>query len=648
MRKLALFSLLFIASMAGRVSAQTSGSADDSAAVATIDRAHAQDWSSDIVTGWHVHEGDDPAWASPGFDDSAWKTVELDEQGASHPGWRWYRLHLKLHENHPDLALLIDGGEGTYALYVNGVAVAGPDVRSSLRVSRPTERTVPLDAPGTDVEIALRTHVSPSYANWHLPQFLTASLGTPDAIETQRQALESARLYAALPVIAINALLIFGALVAFALQRSQPNQSEYMWLGLYLFLLGASNLLWGCQLNGVLPLSMNFLVGDPLIYAFMIAQIEFTYSFGGRRVSLPWRVYELLLLAPLALVWMQWEGWLSSAVYLLIEGSIILPAALLLPILLFVWYRRGNREAGWLILPSLLPAANIALGDLGSISIFLAWHRLDFLDDPIQIGAAQVQASDLGCLLFLLAIAVVMFFRFTRVSRDQARSAAELAAAREIQQRLVPASLPELAGFRLEAAYLPAQEVGGDFYQVLEQPDGFALIVVGDVSGKGLKAAMTGALAIGALRTLAAENLSPAALLSRLNRQIRDTQDSGFITCLCTRIGPHGAVTVANAGHLSPYRRGQEVPVDSGLPLGIAAGIDYTESLFQLDPGDTLTLISDGVVEAMNSEGQLYGFERTRVISTQSAAGIAAAAKAFGQEDDITVLTIERLAPATA
>jgi len=293
--------------------------------------------------------------------------------------------------------------------------------------------------------------------------------------------------------------------------------------------------------------------------------------------------------------------------------------------------------------PSLLPAATVSLYDLGTLSIFFGWLRLDFLDNPIQFGPVLVQPADIGDLLFLLAITIVMFFRFTRVSREQARSAAELGAAREIQQRLVPASLPELPGFHLEAAYLPAEEVGGDFYQVLRQSDGSAIVVVGDVSGKGLKAAMTGALAIGALRTLAAENLGPAALLTRLNRQIHDTQDSGFITCLCTLIGIEGAVTVANAGHLSPYRRGEEIPVDSGLPLGLAAGIEYSETHFQLEPGDTLTLISDGVVEAMNSEGQLYGFERTRAISTESADSIAAAAQSFGQEDDITVLTLTRV-----
>jgi phosphoserine phosphatase RsbU/P len=641
MKKILLLLLLPVVCANGILSGQVAAS-QDSADVPVIDRAHAQDWISDIDAGWRVHEGDDAAWASPGFDDSGWEPVRLDNLGPSLPGWRWYRLHVKLHEDHPDLVLLLEGGEGTYALYVNGVEQLGPQLRSSFGTRRPTERVLPLDVAGTDLEIALRTHIPPSYANWHLPQFMSATIGTPDAIENGRQALESGRIYSALPSISINLLLILAGIGAFALYGSQRKHREYLWLGVYLFLQGTAQILWGCQQVGLFPIWANFIISDPLTYCVAIAQIEFTFGFGGQRVGRPWRVYEALLLAPLALIWLTWQGHFSSDHYVVVECLILVPVAVLLPILLLIWYRRGNREAGWLILPSLLPAATISTFDLGTLSIFFGWRRLDFLDNPIQFGPIPVQPGDIGDLLFLLAIAVVMFFRFTRVSREQARAAAELGAAREIQQRLVPASLPALAGYKLEAAYLPAQEVGGDFYQVLNQSDGSAVVVVGDVSGKGLKAAMTGALAIGSLRTLAAENLGPAALLSRLNRQIFDTQDSGFITCLCTRIDPAGAVTVANAGHLSPYRRGQEIPVNPGLPLGIAGGIEYSETHFQLEPGDTLTLISDGVVEATNSNGQLYGFERTRAISMQSAGSIAAAAQAFGQEDDITVLTVAR------
>ena len=640
--RLALLLLCLVGSNA-LLCAQAADTSTPSADSSITDRNNAQEWISHIETGWRVHEGDDAAWANPAFDDSAWQSAELDDLGPARPGWRWYRLHIKLHEGHPDLSLLLYGGDGAYEVFVNGAKVQGPEIRSSLGISRPTERVMPLDVPGTDVEIALRTHVSPSFATWRLTLFMVAAVGTPDAIESRRQAFQSDRLYSALPSIFINLLLMVAGIASFAFCRSQSNRAEYLWLGLYLLLQGVAYTLWGCQQAGVLPLSANFLCSDPLLYFIAIAQIEFTFSFGGQRVGRVWRIYEALLLAPLALIWLTWQGQFPSGTYVVVEGIILLPVALLLPILLLIWYRRGNREAGWLILPSLLPAATVSTYDLGTLSIFFGWQRLDFLDNPVQIGAISVQPADIGDLLFLLAIAVVMFFRFTRVSREQARSAAELAAAREIQQRLVPASLPMLPGFQIEAAYLPAQEVGGDFYQVIAQQDGYALIVVGDVSGKGLKAAMTGALAIGALRTLADENLSPGVLLARLNRQMLATQESGFITCLCVRMSAQGTVTMANAGHLSPYRGGEELKIESGFPLGLIAEIEYAETPLQLASGDTLTLLSDGVVEAMDNHHQLFGFDRTRAISTQSAHAIAAAAQEFGQEDDITVLTLKRM-----
>ncbi len=637
-----LFPLLLLFALAAKIlCAQTSVPPQD-AADSIVDRAHADEWSSDINTGWLVHEGDDPAWASPGLDDSGWQTVDPANLGRARPGWRWFRLHLTLHQDHPDLALLIEGGVGVYELYINGVQIRGPQLQSSFAVNRPIERTLPLAVPGTNVEIALRTYAPPGYAAWHLPLFMTAALGTPDAIEAQRQALESGRIYSLIPSFAINFLLVLAGIGVFSLHRAQTDHAEYLWLGLYLFLVGIADLLWYLQAAGYAPLAANVLLADPLLYPVTIAQIEFTFSFGGRRPGRLWRAYQALLLLAPALTWLVWLGKIPSVAYMVTETALLIPVALLLPVMLLIWFRRGNREAGWLILPSLLPAATLSLYDFGTLSIFFGWRRFEFLDNSIQLGPVPVQPNDLGNLLFLLAITIVIFFRFTRVSREQARASAELAAAREIQQQLVPASLPSLKGFRLEAAYLPAQEVGGDFYQVLGQADGSALIVIGDVSGKGLKAAMTGALAIGALRTLASENLSPATLLSRLNDQIHDARNGGFITCLCARIEPQGAGTLSNAGHLSPYRRGEEIPIESGLPLGIVPDIEYSETRFQLEPGDSLTLLSDGVVEAMDSDGQLFGFDRTREVSSQSAHAIAAAAQSFGQEDDITVLTLTR------
>jgi serine phosphatase RsbU (regulator of sigma subunit) len=208
--------------------------------------------------------------------------------------------------------------------------------------------------------------------------------------------------------------------------------------------------------------------------------------------------------------------------------------------------------------------------------------------------------------------------------------------------------LPDIPGLRLNAVYLPATEVGGDFYQIFPQPDNSTLLVIGDVSGKGLRAAMTGTLVLGALRSLAQETLSPAQMLHRLNQQLATASSGGFVTCLILAITPAGTATLANAGHIPPYCNGDECKSDSALPLGLAATAEYTESTLHLAPGDTLTLLSDGVVEAQSPTGELYGFERTAAISNQSAEEIARAAQQFGQEDDITVLTVRRLAQKAA
>lgn len=612
------------------------------AARAQVDATQWRSGTVDIDQGWKAQDGDNPAWVKADFDDSHWKTVELDDMGPARPGWQSFRLHLKLASDHPHLHLLLAGGDGSYEVYVNGQKADGPRLLPFFAVKRPTEQVIPLNIVGSDVVLALRTHTPLVYTTWHLPLFLTVALGTQDAIQNEQQAMESSRLYWALPSLGINLVLILAAIGAFALFRSQKMHVEYLWLALYLLLLGLSNLLQECVATGLTPVAMNNLLADPMVYLFTIAQIEFTFSFAGQRVSRFWRGYEGLLLTPLALNALTWIGTVPSTDYLLVEACVILPAAMLLPVFLLVWYRRGNREAGWLILPSLLPLAASSLFDLGTVSIYLHWGVADFLDNPILLGPVQLQPADVGDFLFVLAIGVVMFFRFTRVSREQARGAAELEAARTIQRRLVPEGLPRVAGYVLEAAYFPAQEVGGDFYQVLESEAG-ALVVVGDASGKGLSAAMTSTMALGALGALAKENLGPGEVLMRLNEQMTETQGEGFITCLCVRLTAEGEVTVANAGHLPPYWNGEEVTLEPDLPLGICAGTQYKERTFALGADDQLTLLSDGVVEAQNARGELLGFERTQALSRETASVIAEVARRFGQADDITVMTLLRV-----
>lgn len=589
---------------------------------------------------WLEHDGDNKEWSRPEFNDSAWKTVDLENSGFALKGWHWFRRRVNFGSGQDDLQLLIAGGDGTYELFINGIQVPGPTLRSSLLVRRTVEVVFPIHSSSGVVEIALRTRIPPCYSAWHLPQFTNVTAGLTTAIEYERQALESQRLYGLGPSIFINLLLCLAGVSGLALYTLQHTQREYVFLGLYLLLVGASNGLSMLEACGLVPLSGSLLLADPLIYVWVIAQIEFTYSFAGRRVGRNWRIYEAFLLAAPMLAVPVWAGWFASDTYVLIEAAATAPVGLLLSILLFIWYLQGNKEARWLILPSLAPAVSTALFDLGTASITLGWQRFNFLVEPIQIGPIGLQLVDIGSLIFLLSIAVVMFFRFSRVSREQARTAAELAAAREIQEHLVPATLPSLPNYAVEAAYFPAREVGGDFYQIFPQTDGSLLIVIGDVSGKGLRAAMTGAFAIGALQALAAEISDPPKLLSRLNREILREEDNGFITCLCAKLTPNGRLTISSAGHLSPYRNSEELSCEGGPPLGLFPDLVYLESHFQINCGDSLTMLSDGVTEATGPKDELFGLERTQAIITHSANYIATAAQQFGQEDDITVLKL--------
>lgn len=144
---------------------------------------------------------------------------------------------------------------------------------------------------------------------------------------------------------------------------------------------------------------------------------------------------------------------------------------------------------------------------------------------------------------------------------------------------------------------------------------------------------------IGALR--GCDSRGPADVLKYLNR-VLFAQVSGFVTCCAALVASDGATSLANAGNPAPYCNGEEMAVEPGLPLGLLARASYAETHFQLHSNDRLTFVSDGVVEATSPTGELFGFERTKAIAGEPAEKIAQTAQQFGQEDDITVLTLTR------
>jgi hypothetical protein len=247
---------------------------------------------------------------------------------------------------------------------------------------------------------------------------------------------------------------------------------------------------------------------------------------------------------------------------------------------------------------------------------------------------------------FLLGVATLVIFvrDLIRDRREKQRMAAELEAGRAVQHVLVPNDVPAIPGFNIQAVYKPYGEVGGDFFQILPLKTGGVLVVIGDVSGKGMPAAMMVSLLVGTLLTLAESTCSPTEILTGINYRLQGRSRGGFTTCLVLRADPHGSLTIANAGHIAPYLGGKELPLENGLPLGIAAETVYAESTFQLAQDQQLTLVTDGVAEARDKSGALFGFDRTAAISGRSADQIARTAELFGQDDDITVLTLARTA----
>ncbi len=242
----------------------------------------------------------------------------------------------------------------------------------------------------------------------------------------------------------------------------------------------------------------------------------------------------------------------------------------------------------------------------------------------------------------LIVVSIAESRRRLRVELDKAALDTELAAAHAIQRLMVPEELPPTSGYAIESIYRPAAQVGGDFFQVIPLGGGQTLVVVGDVSGKGLSAAMIVSMLIGMLHTISRISEDPGQILAELNNRLFERKHGGFVTCLAVHLDPSGRVVLANAGHLPPWLNGAEVAFAGSLPLSVVASAAPEQVTLEMRSGDRLTLITDGVVEARDAQGALFGFDRTESFVRQEASALALAEAAIhhGQDDDLTVISI--------
>jgi hypothetical protein len=644
-----------------------------------------------LYKGWRVGITDNPAAVSSTFDDSAWAIRDAKESFAEvpdedHPAdtQEWdksasrpqghqrpfavFRLHVKLAPNHGPVSLLIKFpftqnhslDPSSHALgmevFANGRDIQPdgphPDVPE---MYEPISRIYNLNLAPSDTSLTLvvRTVYIPFGLTAYTNFFAIRSfrLGHPDDLARELALSSADGLFERLPRLINSVLLVVLSLFLLTLYFTQKNHPEYLLLALYeaiqapmafVEMAGSTarmDLLWYGAVNFQL-----ILISAYLYYEFLVAFLSLRRSWNIRLLRYTAPVLAAvgpslllvgrhadrttgLLLAIVAIFSLLWVlDWLIFIFFTLIVATI-----------------RRNFEAGLLLIPLVLSVVGIIdLTFSGGIFDWGGGQRHSPL--TFQAGPIPIRIVSVADLAGIFAIVLIIFVRFLRVQRDQERASSELAAARSVQELMIPQEKLETPGFEVESVYNPANEVGGDFYHVEATGDGGLLVVVGDVAGKGLKAAMNVSMLMGALRHT--PERSPARILASLNRVL--VGGDSFTTCQAAWFGANGELVLANAGHLPPYLNSQEVSLPGGLPLGVLSDVSYPEVQLYLHPGDRILLISDGVVEARQPSGELFGFDRVHNLSNQSAFYIADAARDFGQEDDITVLTVRRLAQAVA
>jgi hypothetical protein len=639
-----------------------------------------------------------PLWAESGFDDSKWETVDLTPKDGAFdpvigtasyvPGWTakghpgywgyaWYRIRVQVQARAgAELALAGPTNvDDAYQVFDNGVLAGhfGDFTGSKPVVYYTQPKMFPLAQAGSretgtgqdGTESGKTSLASPAeptrviaFRLWMEPitsvlqpdaggMHSSPVLGERSAVAAGYQTiwLELIRSVASSAALALLFALL--AVVAFSLILFDRSDRVYLWMGAFFLLIAvfAALLVLGAWTE-VQSASTNNLFIDglagPLIYAAWV--MVFWVWFGLQRPRwLPWLTAGLTLLLMVSTV-------LGEEVFFgLVPHGVAVPLVnatlafrLLFFALLFWVVIEGIRKQGvegWLVVPVVILRGVIAFApQLSLLHIRTYWF----------LFGVQVTLATIASLLGAVVIALLLLRRLVRSVKRQRLMALDVKQAQEVQQVILPEARMVLPGLTIESEYRPAREVGGDFFQIIpHKSDGSVLIVAGDVSGKGLQAGMLVALLVGAIRTAVETSDEPAAVLGVLNRRLMGRGDAQA-TCLALRIASDGGVVLANAGHVAPYLNGEELAMEGALPLGMFEGAETSLMHFQLKPGDRLVLMSDGVVEATDTNGHLFGFERVHALmqTARSATEFAAAAQAFGQEDDISVISVTQTAVA--
>jgi hypothetical protein len=616
---------------------------------------------------WQFHTGDNPEWASPSFNDSAWESMQVSGPWGSqdHPGYTgyaWYRRHVQIHTSagsQTKYALLMPPVDDAYEVFWNGKPIGQfgkfpPRPRwyySTFLRSFP----VPSAESGT---IAVRVWKAPllfvdpdSLGGMYGPPLL----GDADTIDAQLAASNAQNMRQNLYDFTLVILYGFVTLLSLLLWSRNRKVKLFLWLAIF-----TATPVMLFVIQGVLQIPIDYGLGRGLnqpIYALNHVSLWFLLLYLLRLDDRPTLARWTRVLAIVTVVAGVLDGalaffWGNAGAGMLALDAILTTLILVVEVFPFVIIGIGIRQRlepsrWWLAISAFVSQMINTIADASAAGQrFTHWTLYYKVTTPLfTIFGVHFTIADLaGIGLFLSILYAVYRYSMEQQAR-QTTLEQEMQSAREIQRVLIPETLPSLEGFAVSSAYQPAQEVGGDFFQIIHEDEGSTIVALGDVSGKGLKAAMSVSLIVGVLRSLSGEKSSPVQMLQALNRCLCGRLQGGFVTAIVMRLFPNGKVILANAGHLPPFLNSGELEIDGSLPLGLISFAEYSEIQIQLHTGDHLSLYTDGLVEARSSTGEIYGFERLNsLFATHPTAQQATqAAVDFGQEDDITVLTLTRL-----
>jgi hypothetical protein len=620
---------------------------------------------------WRFHTSDAMAWADPTLDDTQWETIKADatwgaQTHPGHTGYAWYRRQIEIDHVTGPLSIRMTGVEDLYELYWNGVKFGGQGTMPPHASWRPVPQPAVYPMPAADADgtlkgvLAIRVWKSPldSLAGNGVGGMEGAPrIGDSKVLADSLKLSFAARQERALPAILECAFLLVVGLFALATWARDLRKRIFLWLGLFLLSAAGYGMFafsapyqWFTLSTYQLYVQTISSFADISIWMILMTLFGLDRDRRWRRLT---AVVMAFYLGAQGVDTVTLFFWAGAGPGIQLTDGITTAIYSALPLYMFVLLVAGlRRRRDFALLPLALSCVALQVFTTvnGALGQFKRFTHIDFQSmiakAAIHIGenyTFAVRAQITAVMLIVLVWTVLR--EQARERRQQRLLAAEIKSAKEVQQVLVPEAMEAVEGFAISTLYWPAEEVGGDLFQILPGDEGDVTVVLADVSGKGLKAAMTVSLMVGAVRTLAEDGKNPIEILRGLNRRLMGRTDGGFTTCLVMHVAANGTVTLGNAGHLPPFLNGVEMPVSGSLPLGVAAEARFEESRFHLDENDEVTLYTDGVLEAQAKDGELFGFGRAAEMmrARPGVRAIAEAARAFGQQDDITVVQIVRV-----